>query len=173
MKRGGPGGASGRGRAGAAAAAAEAAAVAAAAAAVEAAEAEAAAAEAATERAGAARGGGPTAIRRGQSGVAFAASAQARGLCVVTTILPFVIYSAIPIGAVVIWLVARSVMRSEIRASNQLVERRREEWRAGGCVGPEPGKYRGPERSDWRGWFAGGGPGMGGGGGGGCGGGGN
>jgi len=94
-------------------------------------------------------------------------------LCVVTTILPFVIYSAIPIGAVVIWLVARSVMRSEIRASNQLVERRREEWRAGGCVGPEPGKYRGPERSDWRGWFAGGGPGMGGGGGGGCGGGGN
>lgn len=117
--------------------------------------------------------GGPIAIRRGQTGVAFATSAQARGLCVVTTILPFVIYSAIPIGAVVIWLVARSVMRSEIRASNQLVERRREEWRAGGCVGPEPGKYRGPERSDWRGWFAGGGPGMGGGGGGGCGGGGN
>ena len=110
MKRGGPGGASGRGRAAAAAAvsaaaaAAGAAAVAAAAAAVEAAaaeaaEAEAAAAEAATERAGAAsgelpalrhlthrigrhptlHGGGPTAIRRGQSGVAFAVSAQARG----------------------------------------------------------------------------------------------
>ena len=78
-----------------------------------------------------------------------------------TTILPFVIYSSIPIGAVVIWLVARSVMRSEIRASNQLVERRRKEWRAGGRVGPKPGKYRGPERSDWRGWFAGGGPGMG------------
>ena len=22
-----------------------------------------------------------------------------------------------------------------------------------GCVGPEPGKYRGPERSNWKGWF--------------------
>ena len=81
-----------------------------------------------------------------------------------STIPPFVFFSAIPIAAVVIWLVARSVMRSEIRASNQLVERRRKEWRAGGCVGPKPGKYRGPERSDWRGWTAGGGPGMGGGG---------
>ena len=56
-----------------------------------------------------------------------------------TNILPFVIYSAIPIAAVVIWLVARNVMRSEIQASNQLVERRRKEWRAGGCVGPGPG----------------------------------
>ena len=65
-----------------------------------------------------------------------------------TTILPFVIYSSIPIGAVVIWLVARSVMRSEIRASNQLVERRREEWRAGGCVGPEPVKYKGEPWGD-------------------------
>jgi len=91
----------------------------------------------------------------------------------VSNILPFVFFSAIPIALGAIYLVARSVMRAEIRASNQLVERRREEWRAGGCVGPEPGKYRGPERSDWRGWFAGGGPGMGGGGGGGCGGGGN
>ena len=90
-----------------------------------------------------------------------------------TNILPFVIYSAIPIAAVVIWLVARNVMRSEIQASNQLVERRRKEWRAGGRVGPKPGKYRGPERSDWRGWTAGGGPGMGGGGWGGCGGGGS
>ena len=70
-----------------------------------------------------------------------------------STILPFVFVSAIPIAFGVIFLVARSVMRNEIRASNQLVERRREEWRAGGCVGPEPGKYRGPERSDWRGWF--------------------
>ena len=72
-----------------------------------------------------------------------------------SNILPFVFFSAIPIALGAIFLVARSVMRAEIRASNQLVERRREEWRAGGCVGPEPGKYRGPERSDWRGWFAG------------------
>ena len=83
-----------------------------------------------------------------------------------STILPIVFVCAIPIAAGVLWLVARSVMRSEIRASNQLVERRRKEWRAGGCVGPEPGKYRGPERSDWRGWFGNGtfGGGMGGGG---------
>jgi hypothetical protein len=91
----------------------------------------------------------------------------------VTTIPSFVIFSAVPIALVVIWLVVRSVMRNEERASSQLIERRREEWRAGGCVGPEPGKYRGPERSDWRGWTAGGGPGMGGGGGCGGGGGGN
>jgi hypothetical protein len=45
------------------------------------------------------------------------------------------------------------VMRNELKASSQLIERRREEWRAGGCVGPEPGKYRGPERSNWKGWF--------------------
>ena len=75
------------------------------------------------------------------------------------------VVGAVAIAVGVLWLVARSVMRSEQRASSQLVERRREEWRAGGCVGPEPGKYRGPERSDWRGWYAGGGPGMGGGGG--------
>ena len=75
-----------------------------------------------------------------------------------TTILILV---GIAIAAGVLWLVARSVMRNEDRASSQLVERLREEWRAGGCVGPEPGRYRGPERSDWRGWFAGGGgPGM-------------
>jgi hypothetical protein len=94
----------------------------------------------------------------------------------VSTILPFVFVCAIPIAAGVIWLVMRSVMRNELRASSQLIERRREEWRAGGCVGPEPGKYRGPERSNWKGWTAGGGPGMGGGGcggGGGCSGGGN
>ena len=70
-----------------------------------------------------------------------------------STVLPFVFVGAIPIAAGVIWLVARSVMRNEERASSQLIERRREEWRAGGCVGPEPGRYRGPERSDWRGWF--------------------
>ena len=119
------------------------------------------------------RGSGPIATRLGQTGVAFAVSAQARG-CVVSTILPFVVVSAVPIAAGVLWLVARSVMRNEQQASSQLVERRLEEWRAGGCVGPEPGKYRGPERSNWKGWTAGGGPGMGGGGcgGGGCGGGG-
>ena len=91
-----------------------------------------------------------------------------------STILPFVFVCAIPIAAGVIWLVVRSVMRNEERASSQLIERRREEWRAGGCVGPEPGRYRGPERSDWRGWGGGGGSGCGGGGcGGGCGGGGD
>ena len=93
-----------------------------------------------------------------------------------STILPFVFVCAIPIAAGVIWLVMRSVMRNELRASSQLIERRREEWRAGGAWGPEPGKYRGPERSNWKGWTAGGGPGMGGGGcggGGGCSGGGN
>jgi hypothetical protein len=83
----------------------------------------------------------------------------------VSTILPIVFVCALPIAAGVIWLVARSVMRNELKASSQLIERRREEWRAGGCVGPEPGKYRGPERSNWKGWFGGGsfGGGMGGG----------
>ena len=61
-----------------------------------------------------------------------------------STILPFVFVSAVPIAARVIWLLARSVMRNEQRASSQLIERRREEWRAGGNVGPEPGKYRAP-----------------------------
>jgi hypothetical protein len=56
----------------------------------------------------------------------------------VSTILPVVFVAAIPI-ALGVFLVARSAMR-EIRASNQSVERRREEWRAGGSVGPEPGK---------------------------------
>ena len=84
---------------------------------------------------------------------------------VVSTILPIVFVCALPIAAGVIWLVARSVMRNELKASSQLIERRREEWRAGGCVGPEPGKYRGPERSNWKGWFGDGsfGGGMGGG----------
>ena len=70
-----------------------------------------------------------------------------------STILQFVFVGAIPIAAGVIWLVVRSVVRNEERASSQLIEGRREEWRAGGCVGPEPGRYRGPKRSDWRGWF--------------------
>ena len=83
-----------------------------------------------------------------------------------TTILPYVFFSALPIGAGVIWLVMRNVMRDE----RQRMERRREAWRAGGSVGPEPGysKYS-------RGGGCGGGAGCGGGGcgGGGCGGGGN
>jgi len=66
----------------------------------------------------------------GQSGVAFTASEQARG-CVVTIILMGVVAVAFIAG--MIWLVMRIY-----RASNQRIERRREAWRAGGCVGPEP-----------------------------------
>ena len=58
-----------------------------------------------------------------------------------STILPVVFVAAIVI-ALGVFLVARGAMR-EIRASNQSVERAREEWRAGGCVGPEPRKYKG------------------------------
>ena len=68
-----------------------------------------------------------TAIRRGHTGVAFASSAQARG-CVVTTVLMFVVGIAITAG--VIWL----MMRME-RRHRQLIERRREAWRAGGASG--------------------------------------
>ena len=60
-----------------------------------------------------------------------------------STILPVVFVAAIIlIAALGVFLVARDVMR-EIRASNQSLERAREEWRAGGCVGPEPVKYKG------------------------------
>jgi len=123
---------------------------------------------------GGAPGGGPIAIRRGQSGVAFASSAQARG-CVVTTILMLVGIAIVP-G--VIWLVMRSVLRDE-RASRQRFERRREAWRAGGSVGPGPGGCSGGGGSDGGGGCGGGGSDGGGGcggggcGGGGCGGGGN
>ncbi len=66
---------------------------------------------------------------------------------------------AVAFIAGMIWLVMRIY-----RASNQRIERRREAWRAGGCVGPEPGKYpSAPEREDWEGRCVGG-PGMGGGG---------
>ena len=58
-----------------------------------------------------------------------------------STILPVVFVAAIVI-ALGVFLVARHAMR-EIRASNQSVERAREEWRAGGCVGPEPVEYKG------------------------------
>jgi hypothetical protein len=72
----------------------------------------------------------------------------------VTTILMGVVAVAFIAG--MIWL----VMGID-RASNQRIERRREAWRAGGCVGPEPSKYPGgPERSDWEGRCVGG-PGMG------------
>jgi hypothetical protein len=77
------------------------------------------------------QGSGPIAIRRGQTGVAFATSQQARG-CVVTIILMGVVAVAFIAG--MIWL----VMRID-RASSQRIERRREAWRAGGCVGPGPG----------------------------------
>ena len=84
----------------------------------------------------------------GQSGVAFAASEQARG-CVVTIILMGVVAVAFIAG--MIWLVMRIY-----RASNQRIERRREAWRAGGCVGPEPGKVSAPEREWWEGECVGG-----------------
>jgi len=63
----------------------------------------------------------------------------------VSTILPFVFVSAIPISAVVTWLVMRSMLRDE-RAS---IERRLEAWRAGRCVGPEPDV----RDRRWDGWF--------------------
>jgi hypothetical protein len=68
----------------------------------------------------------------------------------VTIILMGVVAVAFIAG--MIWL----VMRID-RATNQRIERRREAWRAGGCVGPEPGKYPGgPEREDWEGGCVGG-----------------
>ncbi len=68
--------------------------------------------------------------------------------CVMTTILPFVFFAAILIGAGMIWLVMRSMQR-EANAARQLIERQREAWRAGGCVGPKPGV-----RDDsFDGWF--------------------
>ena len=112
--------------------------------------------------------GGPIAIRRGQTGVAFATSQQARG-CVVTIILMGVVAVAFIAG--MIWL----VMRID-RASSQRIERRREAWRAGGCVGPGPGGCSGGISGGCGGGgCSGGGGGCGGGGcgGGGCGGGGS
>jgi hypothetical protein len=78
----------------------------------------------------------------------------------VTIILMGVVAVAFIAGMTgMIWL----VMRID-RASSRRIERRREAWRAGGCVGPEPGKYpSAPEREDWEGRCVGG-PGMGGGG---------
>ena len=106
--------------------------------------------------------------RRGQTGVAFATSQQARG-CVVTIILMGVVAVAIIAG--MIWL----MMRID-RASSQRIERRREAWRAGGCVGPGPGGRRAAAAAGCGGsGCGGGGGGCGGGGcgGGGCGGGGD
>ena len=48
-----------------------------------------------------------------------------------TTILMLVGIASVP---VVIWLIMRIVLRDE----RERFERRREAWRAGGCVGPEP-----------------------------------
>jgi hypothetical protein len=67
----------------------------------------------------------------------------------VTFILMGVVAVAFIAG--MIWLVMRMY-----RASNQRIERRREAWRAGGCVGPEPGKVSAPEREDWEGGCVGG-----------------
>ena len=58
---------------------------------------------------------------------------------------------AVAIIAGMIWL----MMRID-RASSQRIERRREAWRAGGCVGLEPGKVSAPEREDWEGECVGG-----------------
>ena len=70
-----------------------------------------------------------------------------------TIILIGVVAVAFIVG--MIWL-SFFLMRID-RASNQRIERRREAWRAGGCVGPEPGKYpSAPEREDWEGGCVGG-----------------
>jgi len=50
-----------------------------------------------------------------------------------TAVLMFVVAMAIIAG--MFWV----MMRME-RSHRQMIERRREEWRAGGCVGPEPGR---------------------------------
>ena len=50
-----------------------------------------------------------------------------------TAVLMFVVAMAIIAGLV--WV----MMRME-RSHRQLIERQREAWRAGGCVGPEPGR---------------------------------
>ena len=50
-----------------------------------------------------------------------------------TGVLMFVVGMAIV--AVLVWV----MMRMQ-RSHSQMIERRREEWRAGGCVGPEPGR---------------------------------
>jgi hypothetical protein len=74
-----------------------------------------------------------TAIRRGHTGRSVRLiSAQARG-CVVTIVLMVVVAMAIIAG--LIWV----MMRME-RSHRQLIERQREAWRAGGSVGPEPGR---------------------------------
>lgn len=67
-----------------------------------------------------------------------------------TTALMVVVGIAIVAG--VVWVIVRME-----RSHRQRIERRREAWRAGGCVGPEPSKYPGgPEREDWEGECVGG-----------------
>jgi hypothetical protein len=51
----------------------------------------------------------------------------------VTTVLIFVVGMAFTAG--VTWVMLRMQ-----RSHRQMIERRREEWRAGGSVGPEPGR---------------------------------
>jgi hypothetical protein len=67
----------------------------------------------------------------------------------VTIILMGVVAVAFIAG--MIWL----VMRID-RASSQRIERRREAWRAGGCVGPEPGRGGGSYSGGSGGFFPGG-----------------
>ena len=45
-------------------------------------------------------------------------------------------------------MVMRSLLRDE-QAARELIERQREAWRAGGCVGPKPGV----RDRRWEGWF--------------------
>jgi hypothetical protein len=59
-----------------------------------------------------------------------------------TTILMFGVGMAITAGGV--WV----MMRME-RSHRQLIERQREAWRAGGSVGPEPGRGGGDGGMNW------------------------
>ena len=60
-----------------------------------------------------------------------------------TIVLMVVVAMAIIAG--LIWV----MMRME-RSHRQLIERQREAWRAGGCVGPKPGV----RDSRWDGWLS-------------------
>jgi hypothetical protein len=67
----------------------------------------------------------------------------------VTIVLMVVVAMAIIAG--LIWV----MMRME-RSHRQLIERKREAWRAGGCVGPEPGRGGGSYSGGSGGFFPGG-----------------
>lgn len=80
------------------------------------------------------RGNTAKMLRFGHTGVAFSASAQARG-CVVTGVLTGAL---VIVGVIVIVAGSVGLFMGLERASLRRLERRREAWRAGGCVGPEP-----------------------------------